>query len=351
MKTRPHGRARGSPCHPGAGAFVPGESDEPADDHRRSRGDDVSSSVSTTALQPIDDTPGYIYLTQTRGLPLRPEDQAQLRWVADYRGDEGALLAPVTDDDGKLVRLLVTHVTPDGCKSQHEPARITIRGAKRLGLFRLGSPATKAIETEGIEKGLAARAAGAEYVVVSGGAANLGKVPLPPSCAPSSLRATPIPPVRPPIWRCGAAWCVASGRASRSPSPRGRTILRRRTRRRSRISTTSTRYDPELVPVLLDGANLEHGRLGDAVDNAILDAASRLDAIQLGRARKSIAGLLMTSLGGLDDKLSEIIRKRVADARGRDGRSEAAPLAGPRDRHRRGSRHRGWRAPEDPGGA
>ena len=71
------------------------------------------------------------------------------------------------------------------------------------------------------------------------------------------------------------------------------------------------RFDPELVSVLLDGANLEHGRLGDAVDGAILDAASRLDAIELGRARKSIAALLATSLGGLDDKLSEIVRKRV----------------------------------------
>ena len=60
---------------------------------------------------PIDDTPGYTYITQPRGLPLRPEDQGQLRWIADYRGDEGALLAPVADDDGKLIKLLVTHVT------------------------------------------------------------------------------------------------------------------------------------------------------------------------------------------------------------------------------------------------
>ena len=74
----------------------------------------------------------------------------------------------------------MTHVTPDGRKSPHEPARITIRGAKRPGLVRFGSPGPKAVEAEGLEKGLAARAAGAEYVVVSGGVANLGKVPLPP---------------------------------------------------------------------------------------------------------------------------------------------------------------------------
>ena len=68
------------------------------------------------------------------------------------------------------------------------------------------------------------------------------------------------------------------------------------------------------MPVLLDGANLEHGRLGDAVDKAILDVAAQLDIIALGRARKDVARLLMPgsgNLGSLDDKLSEIIRERV----------------------------------------
>jgi hypothetical protein len=39
------------------------------------------------------------------------------------------------------------------------------------------------------------------------------------------------------------------------------------------------------VSILLKGANLEHGRLGEAVDDAILDLASRLDPVALGRAR------------------------------------------------------------------
>ena len=50
------------------------------------------------------------------------------------------------------------------------------------------------------------------------------------------------------------------------------------------------RYDPELASILLNGANLEHGRLGDAVDAAILDTASHFDAIELGRARKGSPG-------------------------------------------------------------
>ena len=87
------------------------------------------------------------------------------------------------------------------------------------------------------------------------------------------------------------------------------------------------RYDPELVPILLNGANLDHGRLGDAVDGAILDSVSRLDAIELGRARKCVAGLLMTKLGGLDDKISEIIRGRVGARE--EGADEAKLLPWP----------------------
>ena len=77
------------------------------------------------------------------------------------------------------------------------------------------------------------------------------------------------------------------------------------------------RYDPELVPELLSGANLEHGRLGDAVDAAILDAASRLGRDRAGaaRARASPALLGIHRLGSaLDDKLA-------AD-RSRTGREE-----------------------------
>ena len=103
--------------HPGNGSFVAGEGELPDDFAEVEATAYVESLYNGAAL--IDDTPGYTYIVQTRGLPLRPEDQAQLRWIADYRGDEGALLAPVTDDDGKLVKLLVTHVTPDGRKSPH----------------------------------------------------------------------------------------------------------------------------------------------------------------------------------------------------------------------------------------
>ena len=49
--------------------------------------------------------------------------------------------------------------------------------------------------------------------------------------------------------------------------------------------------------------------------------------LQLGRARKSIASLLGTSLGGLDDKLGEIVQKRVTTPEG--GTDEAKLLPWP----------------------
>jgi len=164
--------------HPGNGSFVPGES-EPDADFAEVEATAYINSLYNGAAR-IDDTPGYIYLTATesRGLPLRPEDAAQLRWIANYRGEEGALLVPVTDDEGELVKLLVIIVTPDGSKSSWF-SRSTIRGAKRPGLVRFGTPGPNVVETEGVEKGLAARAAGSPYVVVTSGASNLGKVALP----------------------------------------------------------------------------------------------------------------------------------------------------------------------------
>jgi hypothetical protein len=304
-------------CHPGAGGFVPCESD-PVDDFG-----DVEASTYIQRLYngaaALDGTPGHIYLTQTRGLPLASEDASHLRWIANYRGDEGALLTPVTDDDGKLVRLLVTHLTPEGCKSPHTPARITVRGAKQLGLVRFGSPGSKAVEAEGIEKGLAARAAGAEYVIVSGGAANLGKVPLPTSVRNVVIARDADPsgsPADQALWRAvvhrlGQGLKVAVTARPNDMAPKDAPPLK--------DLDDVWRHDPELVPVLLDGANLEHGRLGDAVDAAILDLASRLDSVAIGRARKSIAGLLGVPLGSLDDKLGELVKKRVSTPEGPNG--------------------------------
>ena len=41
----------------------------------------------------------------TRGLTVSPADMAGLRWIENYRGDEGVLLVADTDNDGGLVAI------------------------------------------------------------------------------------------------------------------------------------------------------------------------------------------------------------------------------------------------------
>jgi len=69
-------------------------------------------------------------------------------------------------------------VTADGRKSPHGSGRFILKGMRKwaeYGLFRLGAPGPRTVECEGAEKGLTARAAGAEYVVVTGGISRIGK--------------------------------------------------------------------------------------------------------------------------------------------------------------------------------
>jgi hypothetical protein len=311
--------------HPGNGAFIRGEG-EPGDDFK-----EVEATAYINALYNggalIDDTPGYTYLARprtddsptTRGLPLLPEDQAKLRWVANYRGEEGLLVFPATDDEDKLVKLFGIHIAPDGEKSPHAPARITIRGAQRPGLLRFGEPGPKAIEVEGPEKALAVRARDYLFVVAVGGVSNIGKAPLP-----------------------GAVQSVVIGRDGDDPgSPSDVALYRGAARRLGQgFKTTITarpnditpkdappckdlddlyRYDPEYVSVSIDGSNLEHGRLGEAVDEAIYLEALRLSPGQLNRAARGLMSLLRIST---KSALAGEVRRRI------DARREAAPGPG-----------------------
>ena len=56
----------------------------------------------------------------------------QLRWLPDWRGTEGALVAAVTDDAGALVGLQMTYITLEGQKSEVEPKTAHLRRAARL---------------------------------------------------------------------------------------------------------------------------------------------------------------------------------------------------------------------------
>jgi hypothetical protein len=298
--------------HPGVGAFIPGEG-EPEDEFA-----DEEARTFITALYggaaPIEGTPGHVYIIETRRLPLCAEDKALLRWISDYRGAEGALLFPVTGGAGPLVALFGVYVTPDGRKSPHGSGRFTIKGMRKWaehGLFRLGAPGPKVVECEGPEKGLAARAAGAGYVVVTGGVSRIGKVPLPPQTTTVVVARDGDPLGSPPdqaLWR---------GVIRRL----GQNLETRVTARPNDVAPKDApplkdlddvwRYDHELVPVLLNGGTLEHGRLGEAVDEAILEELSHLAPVPLDRARKPVAEILHVKLGALDDDLAKRVKARI----------------------------------------
>ena len=160
-------------------------------------------------------------------------------------------------------------------KSPHTPCRISICGARRRGLCRFGHAGPKAVETESVEKALAARAAGPEYVVVTGGVSNLGRAPLPTIVSDVVIARDDDPPGSPAdlsLWR-GVTRRLSQGlkvTVTARPNeiaPKGAPFLK--------DVDDLYRCDADLVPIpAVMAPNLEHGRLGDAVDNAILDTLS-----------------------------------------------------------------------------
>jgi hypothetical protein len=221
-------------------------------------------------------------------LQLLPEDQDQLRWIPNYRGDEGLLIAPVTEEDGRPVKVLGVYITPNGKKSEHKPNRITL-GARRPGLFRLGKPGPRVIEAEGLEKALAARAVGEPYVVATGGVTLFGKAPHHPKVKQNVIARDADEPGSPAdqgLWR-GVARRLSQGlEVTVTACPND---LAPDDAPHLKDLDDAYRYDHSLAVRLLDEAKLEHGRLGDINDNAILDEVSRFDAVALGRARKGVA--------------------------------------------------------------
>jgi hypothetical protein len=294
--------------HPGNGSFVAGEG-EPVDDFAETEAMAYVEGLYRGAA-PIDDTPGHTYITKTRELPLLLEDQAQMRWIADYRGDEGALLAPVTDDDSKLVKLMAIQVTPDGRKSPHEPSRITIRGARRPGLSRLGSPGPRVIEVEGVEKALAARAAGESFVVVAGGVSNLGKAPLPIVVRTDIIARDDDPPgslADQALWR-GVVRRLGQD-LEVAVTPRPNDIAPKHAPELKDLDDV-WRFDPERVPKLLKAATLDHGRLNEATIDAIYAETLQLSPGALSHAREGLITLLRISRGALDAELALRIKAR-----------------------------------------
>ena len=126
----------GSPCRqrPADRGEDRGRRNAEADIFRQAMIDEWWSSA-----QPIAGTPAETYLN-SRGLNPGADDLEQLRWLPDFRGAEGAMLAAIRDNEGELVGLQMTFITPSGQKSSVSPVRRTLQGAARLECPRRRRP-------------------------------------------------------------------------------------------------------------------------------------------------------------------------------------------------------------------
>lgn len=145
-------------------------------------------------LEPGD--PGWIYLTQTRGIPLASIPQtvrihgALAYWEADKggkprnRGKHPALVFTVHSIEGNPVGLRFIYLTPTGHKLPNlEPKKLRViePGAAAGGAVRFGEPSDKLAIGEGIETSLAVHAATGLPVWAAGSAALLGRLAIPPT--------------------------------------------------------------------------------------------------------------------------------------------------------------------------
>jgi Toprim domain-containing protein len=169
------------------GRLIPSSDGEDAaqagDDAQRQAFIDTFWAAATPAAS---STTAKAYLA-SRGLTVSAADMAQLRWVEKARGSDGALVVPSTDNNGGLVAIQETFISPDGSKSVSGcagmAARITHRGPhdwSRKGLVRFGDDENPRLYlTEGTEDALSVRMAVPEPVVVTLGVAAIGKAKLP----------------------------------------------------------------------------------------------------------------------------------------------------------------------------
>jgi hypothetical protein len=241
-----------------------------------------------------------------RGLdPIAAGAETQLRWLTDFRGEEGAMLAAITDDAGELVAVQVTHVTADGKKSAVKPTRITFRGPHdwlTRGALRLGAPEVEEIVlTEGVEDAIAAIIAGAARAHACLGVGALGRARLPKNVTRTIVCRDDDTP--------GSEACKALGRGV------GRILLQGRrtavTPRAGELSPNAKdvndllKVDVELGGLQLEQAASPQAMLGPAEKEALLDEVSRAPTDAYENGRKTVAEALGWRAGVLDDDRSK----------------------------------------------
>jgi Protein of unknown function (DUF3631) len=265
-------------------------------------------------------TPAEAYL-KSRGLwPLPAGVDKALRWAPEVRGDEGALVAAVTDGDGKVVAVQLTYITKTGEKSKTRPARRTLRGPhdwKSRGAFRIGAPGTPdLVMTEGVEDAISALMAGAERAHACLGA--VGRAQLPITVEKVIVARDDDRP--------GSPACAALGRGVARLLCQGRKVAV--TPRAGRFAAGAKDINDLLqIDVELARRQLnEAGGLGlfDKVEReALLDEVSRAPPDIYENNRKAIAGFLGWRAKALDDDR----RRRRAERHPDDPVTDVAGVA------------------------
>ncbi|HZZ23596.1 MAG TPA: DUF3631 domain-containing protein [Roseiarcus sp.] len=248
-----------------------------------------------------------------RGLdPVATQAEAQLRWLPNWRGDEGALVAAVTDDAGELVAIHVTCLTANGEKSTIEPVRVTLRGPhdwRARGAFRLGSPeAEELTQVEGVADAIAAMMAGAERVHACLGVGALGRAQLPGNVTRTIVCRDDDTP--------GSDACKALGRGVARLLMQGRQTAV--TPRAGSLNAAAkdiadlAKIDIKLACLLLDEAAAPQVMLGPAEKEAALDEISRASTDAYENGRLTAAAAIGWRAATLD---SERSKRRQARAR------------------------------------
>jgi putative DNA primase/helicase len=264
------------------------------DEDEAQSADDAERVAYVTALweraQPLS-PPAFQYLNGRSLDPVATGAEAQLRWLPGWRGEEGAMLAAVTDDAGVVVALQATCIALSGEKSAIEPARLTLRGPhdwRSRGTFRLGSSeAEELLLVEGVEDAIAAHMAGAERVHACLGVGALGRAQLPRNVTRTIVCRDDDTP--------GSEACKALGRGV------GRILLQGRqaavTPRAGTLAVDAKdindlwRIDVELARLQLAEAASPQVMLHPSEKEALLDLLSRAetDAYENGRVAAAAA--------------------------------------------------------------
>ena len=247
--------------------------------------------------------------------PVATGADAQLRWLPDWRGDEGALLSAVTDNVGELVAIQILHLDPTGQKSAIQPVRRIYIGPhdwRTRGAFRLGDASSAdLVITEGVEDAIAARMAGAEQVHACLSVGGLGRAELSATVKNVVVARDDDPP--------GSAPCLSLGRGV------ARLMLQRRevliTQRAGELQAGAKDiadllmiYAALAVQNLKDAAGLKD-RLDADEKYALFDEVSWAKTDAYENSRKAIAKALGWRASTLDEERNN---RRQAGAKNAD---------------------------------